>query len=298
MSSLANLSCKHSTSISTTASFVSAIQPASTKPVVYLTHDDLQKRTASLYTWFVSCYIAFLGVLALAYAFLGVSSRSILAAESRGCRTVFLGDLGSGILLNVAGCMFLVQRFLMFQKEKLTDNLTVLKSPRQVASWLAGLFFAFLCFAHFAKSSCGSPLFWRVSFLFGLQLLQVFGMSVANFLYLFKICREFEISVALDEEGQTSKKREDQFNGSFALNLSKFSKSNKDRLKYRRRARARPAEPCQIELETSIKDLDNLEVVKQSPEQLKTSRSTLGGDPTKRLSAQFRTIDVNQTADN
>jgi len=298
MSSLANLSCKHSTSISTTASFVSTIQPASTKPVVYLTHDDLQKRTASLYTWFVSGYIGFLGTLAFVYAFLAVSSRTVLIGESGGCQTMFLGDVGSGLLLNVAGCIFLVQRFLMFQKEKLTDNLTVLKSPRQVASWLAGLFFVFLCLAHFSKSSCGAPLFWRISLLFVLQLAQVFGMSLANFLYLFKICREFEISVALDEEGQTSKKREDQFNGSFALNLSKFSKSNKDRLKYRRRARARPAEPCQIELETSIKDLDNLEVIKQSPEQLKGSRSAMGCDPTKRLSAQFRTIDVNQTADN
>ena len=296
MTSLTNYSSKNSNADANTASFVSNIHPANTKQMVYLTHDDLQKRTASLYTLFVSCYIMSLSLFTLIYLIIVMLDRQEYGSQSTACKITFFFDFYCVILMNVGGSIFLFKKYLMFQREKLTDNLTILKDPRQIVTSSSAVFFLFLLLGNICKGSCSQEMFWRVVALFGTELVQMFGMCLANLMYHFKICREFEMSVALDEEsGEKGNKKEEQFNGSFALNLSKMSKSNKDKLKYRRRTRTRPTDVSKLEFEATVKDLDSLDIVRKSPELSRMNKSGSSGSPTKRLSAQFRAISVDKS---
>lgn len=296
MTSLTNYSFKNSNADANTASFVSNIHPANTKQMVYLTHDDLQKRTASLYTLFVYCYIISLSLFTLIYVIIVLLDRHEYNTQSTTCKIMFFFDFYSVILMNVGGSIFLFKKYLMFQREKLTDNLTVLKDPRQIVTSSSAVFFLFLVLGHMCKGSCSQEMFWRVACLFGTELVQMFGMCLANLMYHFKICREFEMSVALDEEsGDKGNKKEEQFNGSFALNLSKMSKSNKDKLKYRRRTRAKQIDTSKLEFEATIKDLDSLDIIRKSPELSRINKSGLSVSPTKRLSTQFKAISVDKS---
>ena len=277
----------------TTASFVSHLNPVNSRQVVYLTHDDLQKRTASLYSLFIFCYLAFLGSFSLIYAIIAASAPAGYSAESTMCKACFFFDLSIVLFLNLAVTVFLCVKYAMFQKAKQTDNMTMLKDPRTIITQASFMFFVFLSLGHASRSSCQPDMFWRVSTLFFAQLLQTCGMCIANFLYHYKICVEFEMSVALDEESQDKEtKKEAQFNGSFALNLSRMSKSNRDKLKHRRRRPVKQPDFGKIELDGNIKDLDSLRAVKKSP------NKALGGlteTPTKRLDSEFMGVDVTKT---
>lgn len=293
MTSFANYSSKNSMADANTASFIANIHPSNSKQMVYLTHDDLQKRTASLYALFIYCYISFLFIFSGAYLLIAAINREEYANESTMCKMSFFFDFYTTILTNLAVIIFLFKKYSMFQSEKLTDNLTILKDPKNIISSTGFLLFLFLILGNLSKNTCSTNMFLRVATIFGIQFIQITGMCTANLIYHFKICREFEISIALDEEScEKSKRKEEQFNGSFALNLSKISKSNKDKLKYRRRTRTKHVEIAKLEMETTVKDLDNLDIVRKSPEQVQKTKQTKSASPSKRLSAQFKTIDV------
>ena len=295
MSNLPNLSIsKPSLSNATTASFISQIHPGKAKPMVYLTHDDLQKRTASLYNRFIHCYGFSLILFTFLHLAVVVIDTSVYSNQSTCCKIIFFADFYTVIFVNCALTIFLYVKFSMFQKEKRTDNMTILKDLKNIVSLTTLQFFFFLFMTHLSKSSCNNQMFSKIMLLFTLQFLQTFAMCLANLLYHFKICREFEMSIALDEESVDRNKKEENFNGSFGLNLSKMSKSNRDKLKYKKRRPVKPVDLNTMELEINVKDLDNLDVIKKSPENRKHNLSTGSVSPTKRLSSIFKKINVDE----
>lgn len=99
------------------------------------------------------------------------------------------------------------------------------------------------------------------------------------------------MSIALDEDSiKKSGKREEKFNGSFALNLSLTAPSAKEELRYKRRKKFTPRKK-----DLGVFELDCLEVVEEGEEIRKMNKKLIRfNTPTKDLTNRFKNIDVDE----
>ena len=208
-----------------TTSFLSQIQPSTKRTEVYLTHDDLQKRNRTRYRRFTFAYMTFLSLLIFIYAAIAFSGVRFFSQQPLICKIAYPLIVVATMAFNLVFLTILYNKYLVFLTDKTAQCIwgsKGLKSTINSSGWqivfLSGVFYL-------TKCSCDRNFRLQVGLNFIFQLLQVVGMAVFGAVHYFKIFREIEMSIALDDDSvdKNHEQRADKFNGSFALNLSKRS---------------------------------------------------------------------------
>ena len=286
-----------------TTSFLSQIQPSTKKAEIYLTYDDLQKRNRIRYRRFTFFYMSLLTIFNLCYGFLAFSGRHSFLKQSFTCQLVYLFNLLFDFLFNIIFITILYRKYLRFLIEKTPNTIMGGKGLRPILHSLGWQVSVCCAFFYLVKCSCDRSLRLQLGLNFLIELTQIIMMAFLNVVHYFKIFKEIEISIALDDESvdKNQEIREERFNGSFALNLSKLGNTRKETLKYKRKHRVRTAEKAKTIVddvtvdEITLADLDNIEIVKKKEIELQI-RSLMKVNhrvtPTKKLSNEFKGISV------
>lgn len=290
-----------------TTSFLSQIQPINKKPEVYLTYEDIQRRNHLRFKRFTYAFISCLVFFSMLYSLVVMKGHRLYFLQTAGCKITYFVNFYVTVFSNLVMLFLFYRKYTVYLKDKTNTPALHLKNPRVIMSTLGIMVAIAFAFYNLTRCSCNANMHLQAGLTFLLQLVQIAVMGVFNFIYYYRIFKEIEISIALDDESvdknKTCEKKEEQFNGSFALNLSNIGK-NREALKYKRRCRNRGSAKKESTIDISIKDLDDLEVVKKPDEEIKSqvlAKKPGYSTPTKKLSNQFKQISVhddNDDADN
>ena len=89
----------------------------------------------------------------------------------------------------------------------------------------------------FESESCTPSMQNLIDKFFGFEIMQFTVTALFNFYYHYRVFKDVEMSVALEDESVDAKKPQERFNGSFALNLSGSAPGMKDKFRYKRNLR-------------------------------------------------------------
>ena len=284
-------------SLTNTTSFLSSIQQKKPKleQEIFLTFEDVQKNNIKSHKKFTSLFIFGTLLSNLILIIASFYNDKKFFTEKISCRLFFFSNFYINLLINIFLIVFQILSLQFFLTNKNNPNFEMFTDKTfAVTIFTTQLFFS-VFFLTGEKKTCGKKMFFKIKILLILEITQYISQLFFSLYFLNKIKKEYEMSIALDEESiKKSKnlKNKEKFNGSFLLNLSLTAPSAKEEMRYKRKKKYTPRKKSN---KFNIYDLDHLEIVKKSKEKKfrKMNKKLIKfNTPTKDLTNRFKNIDV------
>lgn len=277
------------------ASLVSQLNITTKPEDVYLTYDQLQKRNQTMHKRFTTFFTVYSLLSNIFYLWLVFLGKIDYLSQAGTCKLVFFSKF---YILLVMNLMFIVVHFvglLSFLKDKFISRTMYLNSPRCITSlFIAQLTLGSLDYM-FESDACTPNMQPLINKFFAFEIIQFMITALFNFFYHYRVFKDVEMSIALEDESVDAKKTQEKFNGSFALNLSNLGPSMKDKFRYKRTLRQKGSATKNKD-DITVNDLDNLRIVKKENREGIIERLTRNLEahhtPTKNLSKEFEKADI------
>ena len=276
-------------------SLVSQLNITSKAEDVYLTFDQLKKRNQALHKRFTTLFTVYSLLSNVIYLWLVFLGKTDYLAQSGSCKLVFFSKFYVLLIMNLVLIVIHFVGLLSFLKDRVITQSMYINSPRYITALFVIQLALGLSDYKFECDNCSTAMQPLINKFFAFEMIQFTITALFNFFYHYRVFKDVEMSVALEDESVDAKKPQEKFNGSFALNLSGSGPSMKDKFRYKRNLRQRSS-AVKNKDDITVGDLDNLRIVKKENKEGIIERLTRKLEahhtPTKNLSNEFDKADI------
>lgn len=264
---------------------------------VYLTYDQLQQRNQALHKRFTTLFTVYSLLSIVLYLWLMFQGKIECLVQSGSCKLAFFTKFYVLLFMSLVLIVIHFMGLLSFLKDKHVSKSTYLNSPKCITAFYVVQLGLGAADYVFESTTCTQILHPLINRFFALEVIQFTVTAIFNFYYHYRVFKDVEMSVALEDESEDAKKPRDKFNGSFALNLSGSGPCMKDKFRYKRTLRQRGSATKKKD-EITVNDLDNLRISKKEAKAGIIARLTKNLEahhtPTKNLSDEFNKADIEE----
>lgn len=256
---------------------ISQINLKALKAGEFLSQEEFSKKNRSNHRRFTTMAITLLVLFNMLSLWLLLGGKSLFAGQNGSCKIAFFSNFYVLFLFNFALVGVLIKNLQSLLKDSQKLALSSLSKLRNLLIFI-GCQIAFAGMMFFLECSyCSQDMMYLCKIFAAYQIIQFSACVGMSLYYHHRVHSDFDFSAALDEEASAKVPKEEKFNGSFALNLSKNGKSSRELFRYKKKIVKRTAEKREtIEFQMSLQHQEFPETVKEveEPREIELQLST------------------------